>query len=48
MQTAVTYWAINNKSWSNLLKSCQEAPGKVSAALFLGEGLAGGGVENSG
>lgn len=48
MQTAVTYWAIDNKSWSKLLKSRQAAPGKVSAALFLGEGLAGGGEENSG
>ena len=28
MQTAVTYWAVDSKSWSELLKSCHSRVGK--------------------
>lgn len=28
MQTAVTYWAVDNKSWSKLLKSCHSSVGR--------------------
>lgn len=42
MQTAVTDWAVDNKSWSKLLKSRHALCGKASAVLFLGGGLAGG------
>lgn len=42
MQTAVTDWAVDNKPWSELLKSHPVLCGKASAVLFLGGGLVGG------
>lgn len=39
MQTAVTYWAVDNKSWSKLLNSRARAAWEGFCCSLLGRGL---------